>query len=205
MYRRPLPATNLRSLSAVMWDARESSPQTGTQKIAPDTNPADLLDDLEHQALAATIGHAQGTTPLSPQQQQAIVAFEMSLTTAQLYDYRAGALNANGATGGPMLIGTQTLPGFYVGSTILSAETRAGSLSHRRFPAFDAWMPAQIQKATMREKTAKVRRGAPVSARPSGLQLQADPNRWSRGTERRLGSRRYTGRMRHRPRYAQYR
>src|SRR5215467_14237001 len=30
MYRRPLPATNLRFLSTVMFDGRESSPQTGT-------------------------------------------------------------------------------------------------------------------------------------------------------------------------------
>jgi len=42
VYRRPLPATNLRFLSAVMWDGRESSPQTGTQKITFATNPADL-------------------------------------------------------------------------------------------------------------------------------------------------------------------
>src|SRR5215471_16277370 len=33
MYRRPLPATNLRFLSTVMFDARESSPLTGTKKI----------------------------------------------------------------------------------------------------------------------------------------------------------------------------
>ncbi|PYT25280.1 MAG: hypothetical protein DMG57_25700, partial [Acidobacteria bacterium] len=39
MYRRPLPATNLRFLSAVMWDGRESSPQTGSQKITFATNP----------------------------------------------------------------------------------------------------------------------------------------------------------------------
>jgi hypothetical protein len=32
-YRRPLPATNLRFLSAVMVDGRESSPATGTTKI----------------------------------------------------------------------------------------------------------------------------------------------------------------------------
>src|SRR5579884_2762306 len=33
MYRRPLPTTNLRFLSTVMWDGRESTPLTGTQKI----------------------------------------------------------------------------------------------------------------------------------------------------------------------------
>lgn len=33
VYRRPLPAANLRFLSAVMFDGRESSPATGTTKI----------------------------------------------------------------------------------------------------------------------------------------------------------------------------
>ena len=46
VYRRPPPATNLRALGAVMWDGRESAPQTGTQKITYATNPADLLADL---------------------------------------------------------------------------------------------------------------------------------------------------------------
>lgn len=62
MYRRPLPATNLRALSTIMWDGRESSPQTGTQKITFSTNPDDLLADLAHQALGATNGHAQAST-----------------------------------------------------------------------------------------------------------------------------------------------
>jgi len=41
-----------------MWDGRESSTQTGTQKIAYSTNPGDLLFDLAHQAVSATNGHA---------------------------------------------------------------------------------------------------------------------------------------------------
>jgi cytochrome c peroxidase len=61
IYRRPLPATNLKFLSAVMWDGRESSPQTGTQKIAYATNPADLMADLAHQAIDAVLTHAQGS------------------------------------------------------------------------------------------------------------------------------------------------
>ena len=63
MYRRPLPATNLKFLSTLMWDGRESAPQTGTQKITYATNPADLLADLTHQAIDATAIHAQGTWP----------------------------------------------------------------------------------------------------------------------------------------------
>src|SRR5437867_9075622 len=62
MYRRPLPATNLRFLSAVMFDGRESSPLTGTQKITyvlPPHNLDNLLFDLAHQSVDATNGHAQ--------------------------------------------------------------------------------------------------------------------------------------------------
>ena len=90
MYRRPLPAANLRFLSTLMWDGRESSTQTGTQKITYPTNPADLLFDLAHQAVSATNGHAQAFHTAEPQQQQAIVNFEMDLTTAQAYDYGPG-------------------------------------------------------------------------------------------------------------------
>src|SRR2546430_2681581 len=69
MYRRPLPATNLRFLSTVMWDGRESSSQTGTQKINYATNPGDLLADLAHQAIDATTGHAQAIAAPTSQQE----------------------------------------------------------------------------------------------------------------------------------------
>jgi hypothetical protein len=115
MYRRPLPSTNLRFLSTLTWDGRESSTQTGKQKIAFPTNPGDLLVDLAHQSVDASNGHAQGSTLLTPQQQQAIVNFEMALTTAQAYDYRAGPLNARGATGGPVTLASQTTPAFFIG------------------------------------------------------------------------------------------
>ncbi|HTL62528.1 MAG TPA: hypothetical protein VL261_12850 [Nitrospira sp.] len=101
MYRRPLPSANLRFLSTVMWDGRESSTQTGTTSIAFATNPTDLLSDLRHQAVDATMGHAQANTAPSPDQQQKIVAFEMALSTAQDVDYLAGSLGANSANGGP--------------------------------------------------------------------------------------------------------
>jgi hypothetical protein len=98
-----------------MWDGRESSAQTGTQKMAFPTNPGDLLVDLAHQYVDATNGHAEGSTLLTPQQQQAIVHFEIALTTARAYDHRAGALNAHGATGGPETLASQTMPAFFIG------------------------------------------------------------------------------------------
>jgi cytochrome c peroxidase len=143
VYRRPLPSTNLRFLSAVMWDGRESSTQTATERITPATNPGDLLADLAHQSLDATEGHAQGTTPLTANQQDAIVRFEMSLATAQIYDYRAGALNMDGAAGGPSAIGTQTLPAFFVGmNDPLGGNPRGTPFTPLVFRLFDAWMPA---------------------------------------------------------------
>ena len=112
VYRRPLPAANLRFLSTVMWDGRESSPQTGTQKIAFPTNPADLLAELAHQAIDATMGHAQAAAPPSSQQVQDIVNFETQLRTAQAIDSLAGSLNAEGANGGPVSLASQP---FFVG------------------------------------------------------------------------------------------
>ena len=107
MYRRPLPIANLRFLSQVMWDGRESSALTGTQNITQQTNPADLLSDLAHQSVSATRIHAQGTSDPTPAQQQAIVNFEMQLSVAQAIDSIAGSLQANGATGGPSAIASQ--------------------------------------------------------------------------------------------------
>jgi hypothetical protein len=107
MYRRPLPATNLRFLSAVMSDGRESSAATGTTKILFSNYPTSLLNDLAHQSVDATTGHAQGdgTRPTAEEQQQ-IVNFETALFTAQAIDRNAGRLDVDGAHGGPLpLIG----------------------------------------------------------------------------------------------------
>jgi len=140
VYRRPLPSTNLRFLSTLMWDGRESAVQTGTQKIAFATNPGDLLANLAHQAVDATNGHAQGSTPLTPQQQQDIVNFEMALSTAQAYDYGAGALSARGANGGPVNLVTQTMPAFFVGiNDPLGGNPHGIPFTPVIFALFDAW------------------------------------------------------------------
>jgi len=112
-YRRPLPATNLRFLSAVMFDGRESSAATGTTKIQYSNYPNSLLNDLTHQSIDATTGHAQGDgTRPTPAEQQQIVNFEMGLSTAQIIDNYAGRLDAHGATGGPLPLTNQL---FFIG------------------------------------------------------------------------------------------
>ncbi len=172
MYRRPLPATNLRFLSAVMWDGRESAPQTGTEKIAFATNPADLLADLAHQALDATTGHAQGVT-LSAANQEAIANFEMGLATAQTFDYEAGSLSSHGATGGPVTLGQQTVPGFFVGiNDPLGGNPMGTAFTSKIFDLFDAWV----------NQPSWSRRGEHCP-RAGGFQYQADKHHRSRGAE----------------------
>lgn len=106
LYRRPLPATNLRFLSAVMIDGRESTPITGTSKIVYANYPNSLFNDLMHQAMDATNGHGEASPPLriSDPRLTSIVNFEMGLTTAQAFDKRAGILNGWGAMGGPLAL-----------------------------------------------------------------------------------------------------
>jgi cytochrome c peroxidase len=107
-YRRPLPASNLRFLSAVMWDGRESSPLTGTTKIVFDNYPSSLQSDLAHQAADATMGHAQGDgSRPTPAELQQIVNFEMGLYSAQSAGLLTGPLNAYGANGGPAPLAKQ--------------------------------------------------------------------------------------------------
>lgn len=140
IYRRPLPATNLRFLSTVMWDGRESSPQTGTQKIAFPTNPGDLLADLAHQALDATSGHAQGAVPLTSQQQKEIADFETNLVTAQVFDYWAGKLDSGGAKGGPEPVAKEAIPAFFVGiNDPLGGNPHGTPFTPVIFSLFDGW------------------------------------------------------------------
>jgi len=91
VYRRPLPTTNLRFLTGVMWDARESSANKT------------LRESLLQQAADATTGHAQAKNSPSETDLNSIVDFEMALHTAQIYDDNAKNLNL-GANGGPLYL-----------------------------------------------------------------------------------------------------
>jgi cytochrome c peroxidase len=108
MYRRPLPSTNLRFLSTVMFDGRESSAATKTTKILFSNYPDSLLKDLAHQSVDATVNHAEGdgSRPTFAEQQE-IVNFEMALFTAQSVGRGTGRLDTQGATGGPIPLVTQ--------------------------------------------------------------------------------------------------
>ena len=110
LFRRPLPSTNLKFLSTVMWDGRETfSGQT-------------IHFDLSHQSNTATVTHAQGAD-LTDQQRESIVAFETALFTAQIYDQHAGRLIARGVKGGPVHLANQE---FYLGINDLFGDSKTG-------------------------------------------------------------------------------
>jgi cytochrome c peroxidase len=162
MYRRPLPATNLRFLSSVMFDGRESSAATGTTKIVYSNYPSSLVSDLKHQSVDATMGHAQGDgTRPSAAEQQAIVDFEMGLSTAQAFDNHAGFLNLHGANGGPIALLNQP---FFISinssvNPLVPALEQPGGLANPSdgqfspaiFNTFDAWasLPAADPRAAV--------------------------------------------------------
>jgi hypothetical protein len=103
VYRRPLPATNLRFLSAVMFDGRETvAPLNNGQTFV-----ANLVADLTHQAIDATLGHAQAAQAPTSTQLSQIVSFELGLFTAQSRDSQAGSLSIARAQGGPIHLSRQ--------------------------------------------------------------------------------------------------
>lgn len=125
LFRRPLPSTNLRFLTTVMWDGRESAPN------------AELQADLIQQALDATQGHAQLAGSLSQSQLNGIVNFEIALTTAQVSDHKAGKLDAAGARGGPILLQRET---FFVGINDPLGGNPAGDVFNPASATlYDAW------------------------------------------------------------------
>ena len=127
LFRRVLPSTNLKFLSTVMWDGRETLKDATSQDcILATTNCfASMHFDLAHQSNEATIGHAQAANPLTDEQRAAIVAFESTLFTAQIFDDAVGPLNAQHALGGPQYLTQQP---FYFGiNDVVAGDYRSGA------------------------------------------------------------------------------
>jgi len=156
MYRRPLPSTNLRALSAVMWDGREST-SPSTEKITFATNPSDLLFDLGHQSVDATLGHAQARVRPTAQQQREIVEFEMGLSTAQAFDNKAGNLDKHGAMGGPVQLARQK---FFVGiNDPLGGNPFGTAFTPLVFDVFQSWSNLDDDDARGAAARAAIARG----------------------------------------------
>jgi hypothetical protein len=124
LFRRPLPTTNLKFDSTVMWDGREV--------VAGQTVAADLAT----QANDATLTHAQGQ-PLTQAQRESIVNFETALASAQIFDRAAGDLRAAGAEGGPDAILAQP---FHIGINDNFGDPVTGApFNPVVFTIFDRW------------------------------------------------------------------
>jgi cytochrome c peroxidase len=126
LYRRPLPATNLKFIGPIMWDGREP--------------------DLKTQALDATTVHAAPNSAPTDTQLAQIVSLETSLFTAQSVDTQAGDLTAQGANGGPEFL--STVP-FSTGINTGSAFTP------NAFTLFSSWTTATGTSAAAQQAVAR--------------------------------------------------
>src|SRR5262249_15922444 len=150
--RRPLPSTNLRFLSTVMWDGRE----TFRDSSSP-TGFASLHFDLADQSNAATQGHAQAPLPIDDAQREAIVSFEMQLFTAQVWDSRAGYLGARGAQRGPEPLVSQE---FYFGiNDPLGGDPTGRPFDPTAMTLYDAWATNDPPRAGRDAARAAIARG----------------------------------------------
>ena len=150
LFRRPLSATNLRFLSTVMWDGRETF-----KDPASSTGFATVHFDLAHQSSDATMGHAQATRALTEAEQQAIVSFEMELHTAQVWDRQAGSLATAGAQGGPEPLVTQE---FYWGmNDPLGSDPTGRPFDPTVFTLYDAWQSSSPAPGTAAARAAIAR------------------------------------------------
>jgi cytochrome c peroxidase len=122
------PTINKPQSGNIMWDGREPT--------------------LQHQAIDATLGHAQATTAPSSAEVMEIVAFEKGIFSAQAWDARARSLTADGGLGGPVQLSAGT-PG-------LPLPAGPGS-----FALFGAWqvLPTSADRAAER---ASVSRGEQI-------------------------------------------
>ena len=132
VYRRPLPTTNLRYLSTVMFDGRETLMPLNNAK----TMENNLNFDLSDQATSAVLTHAQGIAPTTAQLSE-IVQFELGLSTAQVHDNEAGSLYVHGAGGGPQALSAQD---YYPGTNdALGGDPTGEKFNPSAFSLYSAW------------------------------------------------------------------
>jgi len=140
LFRRPLPTTNLKFDSTVMWDGREVVPG------------ATVESELLTQASDATVAHAQGK-PLDQAQRASIVNFITGLATAQIIDHKAGRLDDDGAKGGPAAILQQE---FHIGINDNFGDPVTGAkFNPIVFNIFDKFAHAKGYDAEARQQIAR--------------------------------------------------
>ncbi len=144
VYRRPLPATNLRFEPDIMWDGREPN--------------------LATQAVNAAASHEQSAGAPTAGDVDAIVEFETGLWTAQVADNAAGSLRDLGVGGGPIDLSRQD---FYIGIN----DSLGNNPTHQQFDLevfdiFQPWRGLQGPTAQERERSAIARGEEIFNQRP---------------------------------------
>jgi hypothetical protein len=120
-----------------MWDGREPN--------------------LSSQAVDATLGHAQADSAPSASRVRQIVDFETGIFTAQSFDNGAQALDANGATGGPVDLQGQ-LASFFIGiNDPLGLNPTGAPFDENIFDLYKAW--SSLSGNTVNIDRASVARG----------------------------------------------
>jgi len=125
VFRRPLPAMNLKFNAVIMWDGREP--------------------DLVSQARGATLRHAEATAAPDDATLRSIVDFETALFTTQIQVDGLGPTSGRGVSGDPKTLSTQE---FFVNinrdtSTFPPAPTEK-TLGADVFKVFAAWASSPV-------------------------------------------------------------
>jgi hypothetical protein len=124
LFRRSLLMANLRFNTTVMWDGRETA------------ECATMTDDLRHQAVDATTGHAEGATPPTMTVND-IVQTELGIYFAQQSHAVAGELSDDGANGGPTFLAQVR---FYWGvNAFQKTDPQAHPFTTEVFTLYQAW------------------------------------------------------------------
>ena len=156
LFRRPMPSTNLKFLSGVMWDGRETTQDpTSTDCIVGTTNCfSPVSKDLATQSNHATLGHAEALHDLSEEEQKAIVDFESGLFSAQILDNEAGELTAEKASGGPRALLEQNYY-FGINDTLVGDYQTGAAFNPNVMSLYDSWYRYKPTKSSTSTEIAR--------------------------------------------------
>lgn len=153
LFRRPMPTTNLKFISAVMWEGRETTldPTSSDCIYGTTTCFSPIPFDLSTQANHATLGHAEALADLTQAERAEIVAFEMGLFTAQVKDNVAGSLTDDGARGGPKPLIDQAYY-FGINDTLVGDYRTREPFNPMVMSLYDTWNRFSSRSRDSREK-----------------------------------------------------
>ncbi len=171
LFRRPLPVANLKFITAIMWDGRETLSAVASGSCIKGATPAvcfgPTVQGLLNQANTAALTHEQSTNGLSNFESEQIVSFATTLFNAQTTDRMAGSLSADGAMGGPVALSQRP---FYFGiNDVLAGDYLTGApFDPQVMGLYKGWLPkgAAAQDVVSLARAAIARGEAIFNTRP---------------------------------------